>query len=634
MQQWINKHGQYFLWSTGVFTILGLLSEYGFQSALLGTILLISASVIGVVPIAFRAISALRYRMVSIELLVTIAVIGAFAIQEFHESAIVTFLFMLGDYLEKRTLRKTRQSIKALTQMAPTTARVQLTDGTIQTRDVAELEKGDLVLVRVGDQIPVDGHITQGSGYVNEAAITGESKPVAKAVDDAVFSGALLDDGNLTIDTDKVGDATTFGKIIELVEEAQDSQSAAEKFIDRFAKYYTPAVLIIAILTYVVTRNLETAITLLVLGCPGALVIGAPVSNVAGIGNGAKNGILIKGGEVTTQMAKVDTLVFDKTGTLTVGKPKVAQAVSLGNLEPAKRDQWLAQVQAIEANSNHPLAKAATDYLGQQGLTKPATVPAVTTIKGQGLASTDGQLLIGNQTLLTNHGVTVSAAEQAQLSAIVQAGRSLILVAAQGQLILALGVSDVLRPEVPETLAKLRRAGIQKMVMLTGDNAQSASAVAQGLNLDAIQADLLPQDKLDWLDRYQKAGHHVAFVGDGINDSPALAKADVGIAMGGGADVAIETADLTLMNSKFSSLYHAFALSKRTTANTRENILIALAVVFMLLSGLLFGLVDMAIGMFVHEASILVVIFNAMRLLHNRRKPGSVAEPKMSEIKS
>ncbi|MFD1671380.1 heavy metal translocating P-type ATPase [Agrilactobacillus yilanensis] len=621
LQQFIAKHSQHILYGTAGFTAIGLLFDYAFHIEIIGLIALIIASIIGVFPIAVKAISALRYKIVSIELLVTIAVIGAFAIQEFHESAIVTFLFLLGDYLEKKTLAKTRQSIKDLTAMAPTTAQVKQADGTVATVDVDDLDKGDIVLTHVGDQIPVDGHITSGQGYVNEAAITGESELVAKKAGDSVYSGTILEDGDLTITTDQVGDMTTFGKIIELVEEAQDSKSSAEKFIDRFAKYYTPAVLVLGILTYIITRDLNLAITLLVLGCPGALVIGAPVSNVAGIGNGAKNGILIKGGEVTAQMSKVDTMVFDKTGTLTVGKPEVATVAYFNGQTPDDLSAYLTKVQEIEQNSNHPLAKAVVTYLKAQGV--PAdqeAAPQVTTIKGRGLYSEDEDLLIGNLALMTDHNVQISAADKAKVEAIQHQGRSIVAVAAAGALQVVFGISDVLRPNVKATLSSLRQAGVKRLVMLTGDNEQSAQAMAQGLGFDEIHAQLLPNEKLDWLEKYQQQGLHVAFVGDGINDSPALAKADVGVAMGSGTDVAIETADLTLMNSKFESLYKAYVLSRKTNANTTENIVIALAVVALLLSGLLFGLVDMATGMFVHEASILVVIFNAMRLLRMHQR--------------
>ena len=286
--------------------------------------LLLVASMVGVAPILMQAYQALKVKVVSIDLLVTIAVLGALIIGEFNESAIVTFLFLFGSYLEQRTLKKTRESIRALSEMAPQTAQVLAADGTTTTVGVDDVEIDDQVLVKTGAQVPVDGQVVQGSAYVNEASITGEAQLVKKIVGDAVYSGAIVDNGTLTVTATQVGDDTTFAQIIELVEEAQDSKSPAEKFIDRFATYYTPAVLVLALAIGLITRDFKLAITILVLGCPGALVIGAPVSIVAGIGNGAKHGVLIKGGEVVNAMAGIDTMVFDKTGTLTKGDTAVA----------------------------------------------------------------------------------------------------------------------------------------------------------------------------------------------------------------------------------------------------------------------------------------------------------------------
>ena len=264
--------------------------------------------------------------MVSIDVLVTIAVIGAFLIQNYEESAIVTFLFLFGSYLEQRTLNKTRSAIKELTELAPESAWKQMENGEFEEVDVDDVDEGDILLVKTGAKIPVDGTVITGEGHINEASITGEAVPVNKVIDSGVFAGTILENGTIQIRADRVGEDTTFGKIIELVEEAQDSKSEAERFIDRFSKYYTPAVLVLAFIVWLFSRDIELAITILVLGCPGALVIGVPVSNVAGIGNGARNGVLLKGSEVINDFSNVDTVVFDKTGTLTVGNPEVAES--------------------------------------------------------------------------------------------------------------------------------------------------------------------------------------------------------------------------------------------------------------------------------------------------------------------
>ncbi len=286
---------------------------------------LIIASILGVAPIAIQAYQALKVKVVSIDVLVTIAVIGAVLIQNYEESAIVTFLFLFGSYLEQRTLNKTRSAIKELTELAPESALKQMENGEFEEVDVDDVDEGDILLVKTGAKVPVDGTVLIGEGHINEASITGESLPVSKKVDSEVFAGSILENGTIQIRADRVGEDTTFGRIIELVEEAQDSKSEAERFIDRFSKYYTPAVLVLGFIVWFFSKDIELAITILVLGCPGALVIGVPVSNVAGIGNGARNGVLLKGSEVINDFSRVDTIVFDKTGTLTVGNPEVAE---------------------------------------------------------------------------------------------------------------------------------------------------------------------------------------------------------------------------------------------------------------------------------------------------------------------
>ncbi|WP_125765312.1 heavy metal translocating P-type ATPase [Levilactobacillus mulengensis] len=614
-------------WSAGLI-ILGFLNTWFTKVPYVTDVAWIIASVIAAAPIVLRAISALKAKVFSIELLVGIAVIGAFAIGEFEESAIVTFLFLFGSYLEQKTLAKTRGAIQSLTEMAPTTAQLVNDDGTTEEVDVDDLEEGNVVLVKAGGQVPVDGKIVDGTGYVNEASITGESRPVNKQNGDGVYSGAMVESGTLTIEATQVGDETTFSKIIELVEEAQDTKSPAEKFIDKFAQYYTPAVLVIAILVYVFSQDLRLAITVLVLGCPGALVIGAPVSNVAGIGNGAKNGILIKGGDVVESLAKVDTIVFDKTGTLTTGKMTVA------GLKQYTNDQsLLAGVAQVEKTSDHPLAQAIVAHLDAH-LDANAAAIETETIKGRGMVGNwhDDSLYVGNAALLKDNGIDLTADQLTDLHEMQDEGQSTVLVGYQGQLAFILGVADTVRPEVPAALAALKRQGIKHLVMLTGDNQATASAVAESLGIDEVHADLLPADKVTFVKKFQDMGRSVAFVGDGINDSPSLATASVGIAMGGGTDVAIETADVVLMQSSFTALNHAVGLAKKTSANTKENITIAILTVAFLLIGLVYGYIYMASGMFVHEASILVVIFNAMRLIGYKPRGKKDAQPVAQQL--
>lgn len=616
-QLFLTKHTNQITLVTGVLIVLGMLSKYLLQFTLGYQVTLAVASIIAVIPIAIRAWSALRNKVFSIELLVSIAVIGAFIIGEFNESAIVTFLFLFGSYLESKTLQKTRTAIKGLTDMSPTTATLVTDNGTEEV-DVDDVDEGDVVLVKTGSQVPVDGVVVEGNGYLNEASITGEARQINKQLDDSVYSGTMVENGYLKIKATQVGDDTTFAKIIELVEEAQDTKSKAEKFIDRFAQYYTPAVLVLAVLVFAFSRDFRLAITVLVLGCPGALVIGAPVSNVAGIGNGAKRGILIKGGEVVDTFAKVDTLVFDKTGTLTEGNTAVTTMHTYTN----NTDNQLALAAAIEGVSDHPLGQAIVTYAAQKSASVAPVLDDTETVKGQGICAKVSQqeVVIGNQKMLTAHHIKLNPAQLKDLNDLQSGGQSTVIMAVDGQVQLIFGIADTIRPGVKYSLAALKAQGIKKLVMLTGDNQLTAQAVADELNLDEVHANLLPEEKVEYVKQLKEAGNTVAFIGDGINDSPSIANADIGIAMGSGTDVAIDTSDVVLMQSSFPALVHAHGLAKKTVLNTRENIFIAIATVAFLLIGLIFGYIYMASGMFVHEASILVVIFNAMRLINFQTK--------------
>ncbi|MDT2643274.1 heavy metal translocating P-type ATPase [Enterococcus dongliensis] len=614
VQKWIQDH------SNHITVLSAILIALGFVGKIAGVILLYKialavASIIAVIPIAIHAYQAVKVKVISIDLLVTIAVIGAFIIGEYNESAIVTFLFLFGSYLEQKTLTKTRESIKALTEMAPTTASVLQADGTTEEVTIDDVEEGDVVLVKTGGAIPVDGQVVDGKGYADEAAVTGESKQVVKTTGDEVFSGTILADGFLKIEATKVGDDTTFAKIIELVEEAQDTKSHAEKFIDRFSQYYTPAVLFIALIVGLISRDFRLAITVLVLGCPGALVIGAPVSNVAGIGNGAKRGILVKGGEAMDTFSKIDTFVFDKTGTLTKGTTAVSTIKNYTTDEKLS----LALVARLEMLSDHPLGRAVINYATEKKLTfQQLTIQNNQTIKGQGIvAEIDGhEVCAGNAKLISTHNLSLTPQQEQDLLQLQKNGSSIIIVVIDKKITQIIGVSDIIRPEVAEQLARLKQAGAKHLVMLTGDNQITAEYVANVLGIDEVHAELLPDEKVQFVKKFQDQGRRVAFVGDGINDSPSLATADIGIAMGSGTDVAIETSDVVLMQSSFEALVHAYRLAKKTVLNTRENVVIAIGVVLFLLIGLFAGFIYMASGMFVHEASILVVIFNAMRLLY------------------
>lgn len=611
MQRTILSHKNHITLISGLLITLGFFSHFVLDNVTIFTWSFVIASIIGVAPIAIQAYQAMKVKVVSIDVLVTIAVIGAFIIQNFEESAIVTFLFLFGSFLEQRTLNKTRSAIKELTNMAPESALKQLANGDFEEVDVDEVDEGDILLVKTGAKVPVDGTVLTGEGHINEASITGEAVPVSKQVDSTVFAGTILENGTIQIRADRVGEDTTFGRIIELVEEAQDSKSEAERFIDKFSKYYTPAVLVIAFIVWLFTRDVELAITVLVLGCPGALVIGVPVSNVAGIGNGARHGVLLKGSEVINDFSRVDTIVFDKTGTLTIGNPEVAEKAYYGE----HTNQALGYLASVERESDHPLAKAILKEIGDVEF---STVEQTEVVKGGGIvAVVNGQrVAVGNVFLMEQEGVVLNAAAQADVKRFEKNGNSLVITAVDGSLEILMGIRDQIRPGVKNDLAKLKAMGVKNLVVLSGDNQGTVDLVAAELGLNEAHGHMLPEDKSAYIAKMQAQGQIVAFVGDGVNDSPSLALADIGIAMGSGTDVAIETSDVVLMNSDFSRLPHALGLTKATARNMKQNILIAVGVVLVLLASLLFSeWMSMSIGMLVHEASILVVIVNGMRLL-------------------
>lgn len=575
---------------------------------------LIIASILGVAPIVIQAYQALKVKVVSIDVLVTIAVIGAVLIQNYEESAIVTFLFLFGSYLEQRTLNKTRSAIKELTELAPESALKQMENGEFEEVDVDDVDEGDILLVKTGAKVPVDGTVLIGEGHINVASITGESLPVSKKVDSEVFAGSILENGTIQIQADRVGEDTTFGRIIELVEEAQDSKSEAERFIDRFSKYYTPTVLVLGFIVWFFSKDIELAITILVLGCPGALVIGVPVSNVAGIGNGARNGVLLKGSEVINDFSRVDTIVFDKTGTLTVGNPEVAEKEFYGK----NTEEVLGYLASVERESDHPLAKAVLQDIGE---TTFSTVEETEVVKGGGIVAKIGvhRIAVGNVALMEKENVKLSEKAKKDVERFEKNGNSLVLTAVDGELNVLMGIRDQIRPGVKKDLQKLKKLGVKNLVVLSGDNQGTVDLVARELGLTEAHGHMLPEGKSAYIEKMQAEGGIIAFVGDGVNDSPSLALADIGIAMGSGTDVAIETSDVVLMNSDFSRLPHALGLTKSTSRNMKQNITIAVGVVLVLLASLLFSeWMNMSIGMLVHEASILVVILNGMRLLRYR----------------
>ncbi len=610
---------------SGLFILLALASKYLLDQTTWHNGFMAAAALVAGSDIAQRAWHSLRQRHVSIELLVTIAATGALIIGEYWEAAAVTFLFLFGAYLEARTLNHTRQVLQGLLALAPTTA-IVLRSGQQTEVMPHEVVIGETVLVKPGAKVPVDGRVIDGRSAIDESAITGESIPVEKTAGTAVYAGTVNQAGLLKVAATGVGADTTLARIIRRVEEAQEEKAPTQRFIERFARWYTPFIILLSAGAYLVTQNIELALTLLVIGCPGALVISTPVSIVAGIGRAAKGGILIKGGEYLENAGKISALALDKTGTLTAGRPVVTDVIALQsaavtgdkgevNLIEARQEvlYWAA---IAELGSEHPLAQAVTDAWESADPLPHADEFETYTGLGVRALYAGHEIGVGTPQLMAQMAVSVPNLVHRQLDELREDGKTAVLVALDGVIIGMLGIADQLRPNASEMVRRLHATGLKKIIMLTGDNALTAQAIADEAGIDEVYAALLPEDKLAIIKQLQAEGEVVAMIGDGINDAPALAAADIGIAMGAaGTDVAIETADIALMTDDLLKIPEAIRLSKATLNNIRQNVVIALATVAFLLVGVMLGQVHMAEGMLIHEASVMIVILNGMRLL-------------------
>src|SRR5690625_4264974 len=589
---------------------------------------MVAAAVIAGSGIARRAVQELLARRLGIEVLVTIAVTGALIIGEYWEAAAVTFLFVLGSALEAATLGRTRNAVEKLLDLTPNTA-IVVRNGQQVEVDAYDVGPGEEVLIKPGGRIPVDGEVTAGHSAIDESSITGESAPAEKLRGSKVFAGTTLAGGTsglLHISATGIGDDTTLARIIERVEEAQEAKAPAQRAMERFATWYTPAVVVLAILTFVLTRNIETALTLLVIACPGALVISMPVTFVAGIGRAANRGILVKGGQYLEAAGKLDTIAFDKTGTLTAGRPELIAHTSI-SAEHSDADilRWAA---IAETGSEHPLATPILEAARASKLSLPAHADSTRTEPGRGVIATwDGrEITVGSPTFLAPNIAELPTSQRAALTAALEehtgAGRTTVLVALDDTVIGLLAIADHIRSTSRPALGALSRLGITDTIMLTGDDERVASAVASQLGISQVRAGLLPEDKLDVISDLNSRGKVTAMIGDGVNDAPALAAADVGLAMGaGGTAVAVETADVALMTDDLSRVAELVYLARRTRAVLIQNVVIALATVFLLIAGVLFAGTTMAVGMLVHELSVLVVVANAVRMLRARTQP-------------
>ena len=587
------------------------------------------AIVVGGYPIFITGIKNLRQLEFDMKTLMTIAIIGAAIIGEWQEAAIVVFLFAVSEALEAYSMNKARQSISQLIDLTPATAMIKRAHHShFHEVEVTteEIQIGDILIVKPGQKIAMDGIVATGVSTVNQAAITGESIPVTKNVGDAVFAGTINEAGALEVEVTKRVEDTTIAKIIHLVEEAQAEKAPSQKFVDRFAKYYTPAIMVVAFLVAIVPSLITgewlhwiyQGLAVLVVGCPCALVISTPVAIVTAIGNAAKNGVLIKGGAYLEELGNIKAIAFDKTGTLTKGQPEVMEIVVEAQEEDAHT--LLAKIGAVEKKSQHPLARAILTKAFDEKVHIPSAED-FQSVTGKGAyATVNGEIIYVGSVSWIQSMMPISEQVVKKIDQLASNGHSVIVAANEQHVLGVLSIADQLRPESKEVIANLHADTIQHTVMLTGDASKTAQKIAKQLHLDDVRADLLPQNKLQAIKDLQQQYKTVAMVGDGVNDAPALAAANIGIAMGGaGTDAALETAQIVFMADDLTKLPYTMRLSKKTIKIIKQNIVFALGLKFIAILLIIPGWLTLWIAIFADMGATLLVILNSLRLLKIKR---------------
>ncbi|MBH0085948.1 heavy metal translocating P-type ATPase [Psychrobacter sp. SCQQ22] len=594
------------------------------------------AVIVGVFPFARKSMTlAMTGTPFSIEMLMSIAAIGALIIGEAEEAAAVVFLFSVGELLESVAADHARAGIRALASLVPKTAILLDAQGGQRDVPAVSLQVNDLVLVRPGDKVSADGVIVQGNSSLDDSPVTGESIPVTKAIGDAVFAGSINIEGALQVRVEKTAADNTIARIITLVEQAQASKAPTARFIEKFSRYYTPAVMAIAALVIIVpplamggewATWLYRGFALLLIACPCALILSTPAAIASGLAVGTRRGLLIKGGSALETIGRVNVVAFDKTGTLTEGKPRVTDVIAFTQRHIAQghivqehigsesQNEVLALFASVESASSHPLAKAIIDHAKATNISIPVASRAYATAGKAVHATIAGRpLAIGSPVYAANE-TSISLEQNAQIEALQNEGKTVsVLFDEQSRELLGLvALRDELREDAQAGVAQLKAMGVRS-VMLTGDNRLTAQALASHLEIE-WQAELLPEDKLRLLNE-MKGNSKVAMIGDGINDAPALATADVGIAMGGGTDVAIETADIALLKSRVTDVAHLIALSRATMSNIHQNVIFALGLKSIFLITTVLGITGLWIAVLADTGATVLVTLNALRLL-------------------
>jgi Zn2+/Cd2+-exporting ATPase len=549
-----------------------------------------------------------RERKIGTEIFVTIATVIAMIGREYVAGAVLMTIILIAEFIAELNTDRARASIKSLIGSVPQTALVRA-DSQERTIPIADLKPGDIVLVRGGEKIPVDGTVVGGQGAVNEAPITGESLPLEKGINASVLAGTVLDSGALDIRTDKLGQDTMFARIISLVEHAEEQQAPVQKLADKVAAWLIPVVFVFLLAVFLITHDLRKIVTLLIFTSPAELGLATPLVMIAAIARAARNGILVKGGIHLESLAKADAIVFDKTGTLTEGQPSVADVRPAD--DTTTKEMLLQIAAAADRRSGHPLAKAIVEAATRERLSLPEPTE-FEMVRGRGVKATvDGKkVLAGNEALLRENGVTNITMDS-------EFPGTTIYVAVDGRLSGSLHLVDRIRPCAKEAVAQLKATGVKEVVMLTGDNARTAKSVGAELGIENVRADLLPEDKVNVIAELQRQGRQVAMVGDGVNDAPALARAQVGIAMGArGTQAALEAADVALMTDDLSKIVFARALARRAYRTIQENLFFGVGVVHVLgITAALLGWIGPVQAALIHLGPDVLVFLNSVKLM-------------------
>lgn len=596
----------------------GLYLEFFLNNDLLAQIAFFIVVLIAGYEILKKAIISIFRLKFNMNVLMSLAAIGSFLIGHGEEGASVMFLFFIAEFLEEYASERAKKSIDSLLKITPETA-IVLVNGKEKIKHVHEIKIGDIIIVKPGDRIPLDGIVTKGISSVNQAPITGESMPISKKIGDSVFAGTINEDSYLEIKVTKKSDQTVISKIAKFVENAQKKKSKTEIFVDKFARYYTPIVILASILTviipvFILGLSFQTwfyrALVLLVVSCPCAMAISTPVSIVSAITSAAKNGVLIKGGSYIEEIKKEKVIVFDKTGTLTEGKPEITEIIALNNYS---EKELLTIAASLESKSNHPLAVPIIKR-AEISKIKLENVMDFKSISGKGLkGKIKGKLFyIGNKTFFSELNINIPNKDIEKLE---NQGKTLVLISNNSHIIGIITLMDKIREDAKETIKNIKERGV-RTVMLTGDNKKVANAIAEKLGIDEVYSELLPENKAEIIDELLKKYNHVIMVGDGVNDAPALAKAHVGIAMGGnGSDIAIETADIVLMKDDLSKIVYLIDLSNKTMNVVKQNVSASILIKGSFAILALPGLVPLWLAVAVGDMGLsLMVILNSLRI--------------------